>query len=235
MADEIEYKLLLTKAPVKEITCHPYIDIKQGYFNLKSTLIQLLSGPDSQHYYSLRIFNDNKDKFVELSVNQDKFTELLPLFQKESENVYWLGEENFTVARIRETIKSKEDNQYEITIKSKGISIGRNEVDVPISKEMTSCQDFLFSLADGDLIEKRRYHVPTGVLGLTWEVDIFTKANESLVIAEVEVPTLNTPMPKAPDGWVYIDVTEDKNYNNAELTRNSISKRAGWKFACSFT
>ncbi len=50
----------------------------------------------------------------------------------------------------------------------------------------------LDDLAEKPIIEKTRYKIPAGN-GLTWEIDEFHGVNEGLVVAEIELPSEETP------------------------------------------
>lgn len=57
-----------------------------------------------------------------------------------------------------------------------------------------------------------------------WEVDFFMEENEGLIIAEIELPSLDTPL-VLPE-WVGEEVTDDPRYLNNYLARTPYSM---WK------
>jgi len=65
-------------------------------------------------------------------------------------------------------------------------------------------------------IEKDRYLIEYE--GHTWEVDVFKGNNKGLVIAEVELESIDEEV-KLPD-WVRREVTGIEKYYNSELVRN---------------
>ena len=65
-------------------------------------------------------------------------------------------------------------------------------------------------------IDKTRYLVPCGEL--FFEVDEFYGDNEGLVIAEIELPSENTPFER-PE-WLGEEVTNEARYYNAMLSKN---------------
>lgn len=71
----------------------------------------------------------------------------------------------------------------------------------------------LLTLAQGPLIDKRRYLVH--VDGHTFEVDEFYGDNESLTLAEIELSSVDEPFPR-PD-WLGTEVTGDRRYYNSHL------------------
>jgi adenylate cyclase len=71
-------------------------------------------------------------------------------------------------------------------------------------------------LAERPLVEKIRHVVPWG--GVVWEIDEFLGDNAGLILAEVELASLDQSFPK-PD-WIGREVTGDPRYFNANLVRN---------------
>ena len=63
------------------------------------------------------------------------------------------------------------------------------------------------------LIEKTRHHVPVG--DHVWEVDVFAGANEGLVVAEVELGSIDETIASPP--WAGREVTDDPRYYNIRL------------------
>ncbi len=59
--------------------------------------------------------------------------------------------------------------------------------------------------------EKTRYILPDGM-----EIDIFEGSHRGLVVAELEVDE-GTHAPDAPDGWDWVDVSNDPRYTNRSL------------------
>jgi adenylate cyclase len=52
-------------------------------------------------------------------------------------------------------------------------------------------------------------------LGHTWEIDVFFGDNEGLIVAEVELASVDEEV-KLPD-WIYKEVSDDKRYYNSSL------------------
>ena len=71
----------------------------------------------------------------------------------------------------------------------------------------------LLDLALGEPIEKIRYVIPFGEF--TFEVDVFLKPKNNLILAEIELPAENTPF-KKPE-WLGEEVTGDPSYYNATM------------------
>lgn len=106
--------------------------------------------------------------------------------------------------------------RYFLTIKGRPApgELGRTEWEREISAD-----DFrvLFSLCRSGVVEKVRYLVPLAD-GLTIEVDCFEGLNSGLVLAEIELPSEDYPLPPLPD-WMGEDVTSDHRYYNSYLSR----------------
>ena len=80
------------------------------------------------------------------------------------------------VVRVR-----REDENYYMTYKGKGLMI-REEYNLPLTKE---AYNHLKSKADGKIIHKTRYLIPTENQ-LTIELDVFHGDHAPLILAEVE-------------------------------------------------
>lgn len=97
----------------------------------------------------------------------------------------------------------------------KGISgpsgASRAEFEYPIPAR--DADAMLDELALRPLIEKTRYRVEAG--GRVWEIDVFTGANEGLVVAEVELPTEDAAV--MVPAWAGAEVTGNPRYYNANL------------------
>ncbi len=106
------------------------------------------------------------------------------------------------------------DEQGYLTLKGKKIGISRREFEYEIPLE--DAQMLLKIMCDRPLIEKIRYRVPIGEL--VWEIDEFTGENQGLIIAEIELKTVNQNI-YYPD-WIGQEVTEDLRYYNSSLVKN---------------
>lgn len=100
-----------------------------------------------------------------------------------------------------------------LTIKGKaqGISRAEYEYEIPL-KDATE----LMELCEQPVIEKIRYKVDYA--GHTWEVDVFSKDNAGLVVAEVELKSEDEKV-KLPS-WIGKEVSDDKRYSNSNLTKD---------------
>jgi len=102
-----------------------------------------------------------------------------------------------------------------LTVKGIGNASGTTrlewETEIPVSDAET-----LLPLCEKGAIDKVRYEVRKG--NHTFEVDVFSGANEGLIIAEVELQSEDELFEK-PD-WLGSEVTGDKRYYNAFLSNN---------------
>lgn len=81
----------------------------------------------------------------------------------------------------------------------------------------------LLELCKRGRIEKIRHIIPAGG-GLKWEVDEFLGGNAGLVVAEIELPTPETPFER-PE-WLSIEVTGAKQFYNSYLSAHPYTS---WK------
>ena len=74
----------------------------------------------------------------------------------------------------------------------------------------------LDALSEGPLIEKTRYHVFHAKH--CWEIDVFSGDNQGLVVAEVELESVNESF-ELPD-WLGEEVSDDARYYNVCLVKH---------------
>ena len=100
-----------------------------------------------------------------------------------------------------------------VTIKgvSRGATRAEFEYEIPLDDAVE-----LLALCQRPIIEKTRYRIDHA--GLTWEVDVFEGDNAGLVVAEVELPSVDTVVEIPP--WVGDEVTGDAQYFNANLVKH---------------
>ncbi|WP_298220254.1 CYTH domain-containing protein [Halothiobacillus sp.] len=109
-------------------------------------------------------------------------------------------------------------DQAYLNIKSMRLGMSRDEFEYPIPNE--DAEHMLAYLCSGAVIEKIRHHVHFA--GLLWEIDEFLGANQGLVVAEVELNSVDQTFHR-PD-WVGEEVTEDPRYYNVSLVRNPFAQ-----------
>ncbi len=100
-----------------------------------------------------------------------------------------------------------------LTVKGKNNGISRLEFEYEIP--LSDAEEMLVLCGEG-VVAKIRYEIPFE--GYIWEVDEFFGENEGLLMAEVEMDTINEK-PQLPD-WVLEEVSDDKRYFNSHLAQN---------------
>jgi adenylate cyclase len=103
----------------------------------------------------------------------------------------------------------------------KGATTGFTRPEFEYEIPVQDARQMLDQLCYRPIIEKTRYKIEH--CGLVWEVDVFERENEGLVLAEVELTDENVEI-TLPD-WVGKEVTGDGRYSNASLVRHPF---AGW-------
>lgn len=116
------------------------------------------------------------------------------------------------VIRIR-----RQDDDYYMTYKGKGL-MSHEEYNLPLTKEAYYT---LKSKADGNIITKKRYLIPYGPY--TIELDFFEEPFKPLILAEVEFPTEKEAESFSPPEWFDIDVTDNREYYNSNMSRKVFS------------
>jgi adenylate cyclase len=101
-----------------------------------------------------------------------------------------------------------------LTLKGPAVGMVRSEFEYPIPLE--DAETILSTLCHPPLIEKIRYRIP--IDDVVWEVDEFLGANAGLILAEVELVSLDQTI-TLPD-WVGEEVTYDQRYSNSNLARH---------------
>jgi CYTH domain-containing protein len=105
-----------------------------------------------------------------------------------------------------------------ITIKGITIGAARTEFEYPIP--LADADAMLDELCERPIIEKTRHVVE--VDGTTWEIDEFAGVNEGLIVAEVELDSVDQEFTR-PE-WVGDEVTDDPRYFNANLIAHPYSE-----------
>jgi CYTH domain-containing protein len=97
---------------------------------------------------------------------------------------------------------------------TRGSSRAEFEYEIPVSDA-----EELLPICEGMIIEKTRYTIAHA--GSTWEIDEFSGANSGLVIAEIELQSVDEVFRKPL--WLGKEVTDDVRYYNANLSLNGNS------------
>lgn len=113
------------------------------------------------------------------------------------------------VVRVR-----KDNDDYYLTYKGSGMMV-REEHNLPLTKE---AYDHLIQKADGNIITKRRYEIPT-INNLIIELDIFEGPFSGVILAEVEFESEVQANTYTPPEWFSKDVTNCSEYHNSHMSR----------------
>ena len=111
-------------------------------------------------------------------------------------------------------VRLKGENGY-LTIKGESNESGLSRFEWEKEISYTDAENLL-SLCEKGVIDKIRYEVIVGVH--IYEVDVFAKENEGLVIAEIELKEENESFEKPL--WLGEEVTGDIRYYNSYLSTN---------------
>lgn len=98
-----------------------------------------------------------------------------------------------------------------LTIKGRSETIARPEFEYEIP---LNDANELMKLAVSHPVEKTRYETNFG--GLIWEIDVFSGENEGLVMAEVELKTVDQEI-NLPE-WILEEVSADGRFYNSYLS-----------------
>ena len=108
-------------------------------------------------------------------------------------------------------------DQAFLNLKSRDLGASRQEFDYPIP---VADAEALLKLCSGGLIDKTRHYVRHA--GHLWEVDEFLGDNAGLVVAEIELSSVDEAFEK-PD-WIGREVTDSLRYYNLALSAHPYSR-----------
>ncbi len=114
-------------------------------------------------------------------------------------------------------VRTVKDKGY-LTIK--GITIDASRLEFEYKIPIKEADEMLHKLCEKPLIEKNRHKVEHG--NLVWEIDEFFGKNEGLVVAEVELQSVDQKIER-PE-WLGEEVTGDPRYFNSNLIQNPFTK-----------
>jgi adenylate cyclase len=105
-----------------------------------------------------------------------------------------------------------------LTLKGKSVGITRSEFEyeIPHADALLMLKEF----CGARIVKKNRHKVIHK--DHTWEIDEFDGENAGLIVAEIELKHENETFEKPP--WVGSDVSHDKRYTNAALSKKPYQK-----------
>ncbi len=98
-----------------------------------------------------------------------------------------------------------------LNIKSATLGITRHEFEYPVP--VTEAREMLALFCRDRCLEKVRHFVPIGAH--TWEIDVFEGSNQGLVVAEIELSSIDEEFERPP--WLGVEVSNDPRYYNVCL------------------
>lgn len=116
-----------------------------------------------------------------------------------------------TKASVR--IRLEGENAF-INIKSLTLGIERMEYEYPVTRD--DALEMLETLCEKPLITKIRYKLDYD--GKCWEIDVFSGDNTGLVVAEIELNSINEKF-SIPQ-WIGKEVSDDIRYYNVNLVQH---------------
>lgn len=120
--------------------------------------------------------------------------------------------QGYLVGSDRASVRVRiEGEQAYLNIKSATLGIERMEFEYPIPRE--DAEVLLARLCQQPLIEKRRYTFMYE--GKQWEIDVFEGDNAGLVVAEIELQSVDEEFVRPP--WLGEEVSDDPRYYNVSL------------------
>ena len=102
------------------------------------------------------------------------------------------------------------DNAF-LTVKGPTCNASRKEYEYPVPQQ--DAMEMLSIFCKKPLIEKTRYQIE--FKGFEWVIDLFSGVNKGLVVAEIELDSIDQLFEK-PD-WIGKEVTRDPRYFNSNL------------------
>ncbi|MCK4767779.1 MAG: CYTH domain-containing protein [Desulfobacula sp.] len=107
-------------------------------------------------------------------------------------------------------IRLSGDNAF-LTVKGATRNASRKEYEYPVPQQ--DAMEMLSIFCKKPLIEKTRYQIE--FKGFEWVIDLFSGVNKGLVVAEIELDSIDQLFEK-PD-WIGKEVTHDPRYFNSNL------------------
>jgi adenylate cyclase len=123
------------------------------------------------------------------------------------------------VEGVREVRLRRRGEDHLLTVKL-GTGEEREEVEVDLTPEQFK---ELWPLTEGLRVEKTRYKVPHE--GLTIEVDVYGKAFDEMVVAEIEFESHEASEAFDAPSWLGQEVTGDTDYANESLALHGAPSR----------
>lgn len=118
--------------------------------------------------------------------------------------------------RVR-IVEDEKGTEARLTLKHGHSAAVRSEFEYPVP--VTDAEAMLETLCGKARVRKHRYLVPHGAH--VWEVDRFESENAPLLLAEIELDTLEDDFARPP--WLGREVTDDVRFLNSHLCRHPLA------------
>lgn len=114
-------------------------------------------------------------------------------------------------------VRTSDGHAY-LNIKGATLGISRQEFEFPIPER--DADSILNQFALGACIDKTRHFVEFD--GHTWEIDVFEGDNAGLVVAEIELQSVDEKFSRP--AWLGAEVSDDPRYYNVCLVKHPYRK-----------
>lgn len=143
-----------------------------------------------------------------------KFRITSTIFKALAESVLYINQ-GYLNTHPERTVRIRiQDDIGVLTVKGIGDETGASRFEWEKDVDVAEAR-LLMNLCEDHPIEKRRYRVLVGAHW--WDVDVFLGANEGLIIAEIELTSIDEEF-EIPD-WLGEEVTGDPRFYNASLSK----------------
>lgn len=144
-----------------------------------------------------------------------KFLVISDSFKKNARDSYYMVQ-GFLNSHPDRTVRVRlVGNTGTLTVKGRSTDDGTSRFEWEKSIDAQEAKALL-KLCEPGYIEKNRFEVVVG--DFLFEVDEFLGANNGLIIAEIELPQVDTPFEKS--DWLGKEVTGDIRYYNSQLSKH---------------
>ena len=194
MGIEIEKKYTVKEIPF-ELSQFPYHEIEQGYLNVRPAI--RVRREDEIYYMTY------KGNLLQSCLDCDD----KDIFARDNEAA------NDRIGQTEYNMPLDKESYENLSRKVEGNVIRKRRYLIPINEEAFS-KDYL----DKDPLVKKA--VEDGNIKI--ELDVFKAPFDGRILAEVEFPTEEAAMNYKPADWFYEDVTGDRRYSNAQMSKEVI-------------
>lgn len=147
-----------------------------------------------------------------------KFRVTSTVFTTLADSVHYINQ-GYLNTHPERTVRIRiQDDQGILTVKGIGDATGASRFEWEKDVDVAEAR-LLMGLTEDHPIEKRRYRVFVGAHW--WDVDVFLGANETLILAEIELTRIEEEFER-PD-WIGEEVTGDHRFYNSYLSKHPFS------------